>query len=53
MSDKQQTEAFATEVAKLVEKFAAEYDLSYAVVIGVLQLQINDLCAQAREESGE
>lgn len=53
MTDKEQTEVFAVEVSKLVNRFAKEYDLSYAVVIGVLQLQIFNLCSQAKEESDE
>ena len=50
MTDKQQTEHLADELDKLIRRFCAEYDLTYAVAVGVLQMKIHLLCAQAAAE---
>ncbi len=40
-------EHFANELDKLVERFRAEYDLSYAGVVGVLQMKSFLICQEA------
>lgn len=50
MSDEQVTQ-FADEIDKLVERFRAEYDMTYAGVVGVLQMKIHLLCEEATEEN--
>lgn len=44
MTQKEQIDHFATELDALVDRFAEEYDLPYASVVGVLQLKIVLLC---------
>lgn len=51
MTDKEQTQQLADELDKLLNRFADEYDLSFASAVGVLQMKIHNLCQQAREES--
>lgn len=53
MTDKEQTDHFANELDALVQRFYAEYDISYAQVVGVLQMKIHLLCAQASERGDE
>ena len=50
MSDKEQTEAFAGDLDKLVERYRAEFGISYAVTVGVLHLKAHLLCEEASEE---
>lgn len=53
MSDKEQTDHFANDVDNLVERYRSEYDMSYACVVGVLQMKIHLLCNEASERGGE
>lgn len=50
MTEKEQTEHFETELRKLVDRFRWEYNLSYAMAIGVLTLKIADLAREAMLE---
>jgi len=50
MTARKQIEAFDVELNALITRTAQEYDLSYASVIGVLQLRIHTLCKDAEEE---
>jgi len=45
-----QTDHFAKELDRLVERFRQEYDLEYAQVIGVLAIKTHLLIAEALEE---
>lgn len=47
MSDGEQTDAFADELDKLVERFRQEFEISYANVCGVLQMKIHLLFQEA------
>lgn len=53
MSEKDQIEHFANEVDNLVERCRKEYEMSYAAVVGVLQMKIHLLCAEASERGDE
>lgn len=53
MSDKEQTDHFANDVDALVERYRSEYEMSYAATIGVLQMKIHLLCAEAAERGDE
>ena len=53
MSDKEQTDHFADEIDRLVERFRSEHELSYARAVGVLQMKIHLLCAEAAERGDE
>lgn len=53
MTDKEQTDHFANELDALVDRFRSEYEMSYAVVIGTLQMKIHLLCNEAEERSDE
>lgn len=53
MSDNEQIKHFGDEVDKLVDRFRTEYDLSYASVVGVLQMKIHLLCSEAEEREDE
>jgi hypothetical protein len=45
-----QTIQFANELDKLIERFAHEWDLEYAQVVGVLMTKIFLLIEQAKNE---
>ena len=49
MSDKEQAEKFGEELDNLVDRFRDEWDLSYAVVIGLLTVKAQALCAECSE----
>lgn len=52
MTDKQQTDAFANDIDNLVERYRNEFEISYAQLVGVLQMKIHLLCAEAAERHG-
>lgn len=49
MSAAEQITAFESEIAALVEKYRAEFDLPYASAIGVLHMQAGRLEREAEE----
>ncbi len=49
MTDKEQTKRLADELDNLVERYRKEYDMTYASVVGVLQIQIHMLCSEPHE----
>jgi hypothetical protein len=53
MTDKNQTEHFANEIDGIIDRARSEYDLSYAAIVGVLQMKIHLLCDEASERADE
>jgi len=53
MSDAEQLAAFADELDRMIHRFSKEFDLSYAVVVGVLQMKVQMLCAEAATRRDE
>lgn len=53
MSEKEQIDHFANELDKLVERFRKEYEMTYASAVGVLEMKIHLLCAEAEERRDE
>ena len=53
MTDQEQTEAFADDLDKLVQRYTGEFDLSYAQAVGVLQMKSWLLMQEASERSDE
>lgn len=53
MTDREQTDHFANELDALVNRFYNEYDMSYAQVVGALQMKVYLLCTQAAGEQDE
>ena len=53
MTYRKQTEAFCNELEALLDRFADEFDLSNATVIGVLHLQTARITAEALEDDDE
>lgn len=51
MTDKEQIDQFADSLDALIDRHREEYDLSYAAVIGVLQMKTHTLLHEAEEES--
>lgn len=47
MSEKEQIDAFADDIDKLVDRYANEFDMTYAAAIGVLQMKIHTICDAA------
>jgi len=43
----------AKELDKLVDRYRSEYEMSYAAVVGVLQMKIHLLCDEAKERGEE
>lgn len=52
MTEKDQTDHFANDLDKLVDRYRSEYEISYASVVGVLQMKIHLLCSEAEERGG-
>jgi hypothetical protein len=50
MTDKEQTEAFADDLDRLVQRYYEEFDLSYAQAVGVLQMKSWLLMRDATEQ---
>ncbi len=53
MTEKEQTDHFANDVDNLVERYRSEYEMSYAVAVGVLQMKIHLLCDEASERGDD
>lgn len=53
MSDKEQTDAFADDLDKLVERYRLEFEITYAIVIGALHLKAHLMCAEAAARKDE
>jgi len=53
MSYNDQTNAFADDLDKLVERYRQEFEITYAQVVGCLQLKIHTLCAEAASRRDE
>ena len=53
MTEKEQTDHFANDLDSLVERYRKEYEISYAATVGVLQMKIHTLCAEANERIDE
>jgi hypothetical protein len=49
MKDSEQTEAFATDLDRLVDRYRSEFELTYAQVIGALYLKAGFLVIEAAE----
>lgn len=56
MDQEQQIEAFEDDLDRLIQRYADEFDLTFAAAIGVMQMKIHRLCADAErilDEDGE
>lgn len=53
MTDKEQTDHFADELDRLINRFSREYELCYSQVVGVLQMKIHTLCTGAQKRQDE
>jgi len=53
MTEKEQIGKFADDVDKLVDRYRAEFDLSYAAVVGALTMKVHLLCEEAAEGEEE
>ena len=53
MTTDEQIQAFEADVDALVDRYRSEFDLPYAVAIGVLTMKAQQLCAEATEDDHE
>lgn len=53
MSEKEQIEHFSNELDNLVDRFRAEYDLTYGSIVGALHMKAHLLCREAQEREDE
>jgi hypothetical protein len=53
MTEQEQIVHLANLLDKLVSRFSKEYEMTYASIVGVLQMKIHLLCAQAKEQYEE
>jgi hypothetical protein len=53
MTEKEQIQHFADDLDRLIERSRDEYDMSYAAVVGVLQMKIHLLCDEAGGRADE
>jgi hypothetical protein len=53
MTDREQTEHFANELDRMIDRFRSEYQISYASVIGTLNIKAVSLTIEASEDDPE
>ena len=53
MSENDQIKQFSDELDAMVNRFRSEYDLTYASIVGVLQMKSFLLCEEASERADE
>jgi hypothetical protein len=53
MTDGEQTKAFADDLDKLVERYRQEFDVTYAQIVGTLQMKLWLLCNEANNRSDD
>lgn len=53
MSEREQINHLSNEIDKLVDRMRAEYELSYAAIVGVLHFKAHLLCDEATERGKE
>ena len=53
MTDREQIDHFANDLDALVERYSHEYDMTYAAVLGILQMKIHSLCQEAAARAEE
>jgi hypothetical protein len=53
MTSKEQTDAFSDDLDKLIERYRAEFDMTYAQIVGVLVIQQHILIKEALEIPGD
>ncbi len=49
MDQKEQQVAFSNELESLIDRFRSEYDLTYASIVGVLQITAYLLCRESED----
>lgn len=50
MSESDQIKQLGDEVDKIINRAREEYDITYAAVVGVLQMKIHLLCEEAQDQ---
>lgn len=53
MSEKEQIDHFANELDSLVNRFRTEYEMTYASIVGTLQMKAHLLCVEAEDRADE
>ena len=53
MNEKDQLQAFADDLDKLVNRYRDEFDLTYGAVVGALQMKSWLLCSEAQSRRDE
>lgn len=53
MNQRDQIIAFGDDLDRLLERYAQEFDLPYAAVVGCMQIKIHLICQQASEEDDD
>jgi len=53
MNEKEQIQAFADDLDRLVDRYRGEFDLSYASVVGTLNMKAHLLCSEAGQCEGD
>lgn len=49
MNERDQTQHFSDDLDALINRYRTEYDISYAAVLGALQMKIWLLCYEAKD----
>lgn len=50
MTDAEQVKHLGDEIDRVIDRVRAEYDMTYASVVGVLEMKKHLLCAEAAEK---
>lgn len=53
MTDREQTKAFASDLGALIDRYRQEFDITHGQVIGVLQIVVHAIIAEALETEDE
>lgn len=53
MTEREQITHLSNEIDKLINRYRDEYDLSYAAVVGILQMKSHLLMSEAAEDDSD
>ncbi len=50
MNEQEQGQAFAKDLDALINRYANEFEMTYAMAIGIMQIKITTLCLESQPE---
>ena len=53
MTEHEQTDAFAADIERVIQRYRKEFQISYAAVIGILFIKAHDLASETLEDDDD